>query len=53
MCALGCWRRVIRMVFVNPDLTSEDVDRAFEVILGAGEELPASDNAIAECAAVV
>ncbi len=46
-------RRIIRMVFVNPDLTSEDVDRAFEVILGVGEELPAGENAIAEYAAVV
>lgn len=46
-------RRIIRMVFVNPDLTTDDVDSAFEAILEAGDELPEANNALAERAASV
>ncbi len=39
-------RRVIRIVFVNADLTTADVDQAFEAILETAEEMPKTNNAV-------
>ncbi len=46
-------RRIIRIVFVNPDLTTDDVDQAFAAILEGAAALPEGDNAVEACAAGV
>lgn len=39
-------RRVIRMVFTNPALTADSVDRALDDVLDAARQAPASDNSV-------
>jgi sulfinoalanine decarboxylase/sulfinoalanine decarboxylase/aspartate 1-decarboxylase len=41
-------RRVIRLVTVNPHLTTADFDRLLDQIKRVGAELPAADNAVEE-----
>lgn len=39
-------RRIIRIVFVNPDMSESDVDEAFEEILACAMRAPPSDNLV-------